>query len=221
MTFARSVGQQLGGAAVLVDRPTPDAGYDACPGGRQRREVVGQPGGDARTLQPDRVDHADAGRMHSRRRVALPLERRQRLHDVGAEIGKIEERLELRPVPRRPRRRHHRIGQLHRPNPDPSVNVQNVRETSTRSRSASGVIEASATVIFLQGAHGEVVADVFGHSLHGGQRCLDGGHRADPMGDGGLADLLTVAASPATLTLRVLTTKAMSPPAMRLTALIP
>ena len=57
-------------------------------------------------------------------------------------------------------------------------------------------------MIFLQGADGELVADVFGHSLHGGQGRLDGGDRADPVGVGRLADLLAVAARPAALALR-------------------
>ena len=65
----------------------------------------------------------DPRRMHARRRIAVPLECGQRLHDVRAEIVEVEERLELRPVPRRPRSRHHRVRQFDRPNPSAQIYV--------------------------------------------------------------------------------------------------
>ena len=44
-------------AAVLLDRPAPDAGHDPGPGPQERRQVVPQPGRDARALEPDGVEH--------------------------------------------------------------------------------------------------------------------------------------------------------------------
>ena len=63
--------------AVVVDRTSPDAAHDRRTGLEQRRQLVIEPVLDARPLQADGVDHALRRRMHARRRVARPLERRR------------------------------------------------------------------------------------------------------------------------------------------------
>ena len=56
--LARRRDQELGGAAVLVDRSAPDAGDDRRAGADQLRHRVLEPMGDAGALQADRVEHA-------------------------------------------------------------------------------------------------------------------------------------------------------------------
>ena len=48
---ARRVGQQLGGASIVVDRSSPDADDDTCAGGDERGQVVSKPRLDSGTLQ--------------------------------------------------------------------------------------------------------------------------------------------------------------------------
>ena len=131
-----------------------------------------------------------AGRMHPRRRVAGPLEGGERLHDDARRVARGRRTAaNSAPCPAVPEAVITGFGELDR-----------LRRCTPRRRPIGSVSHARDTPA--TSGRRAVVADVLGHALHGGQGRLDGGDRADSVGDGRLADLLAVAACAATLALR-------------------
>ena len=104
----------LGGAPVLADAATPDAGHDPSAGSHQHRELVCQPVLDAWPLQPDRVDHPHTCGAEPGGGVACPLERSEGLRDDRPEQRQIHELGELRAIACGTRREQHGTGQLDR-----------------------------------------------------------------------------------------------------------
>src|SRR5215210_2906201 len=72
--LCRCRGDDLGGASIVVDRSTPDAGDDCGTGVDEAWQVVPQPVFGAGALQPDGVEHAERRCVHARRWISRPLE---------------------------------------------------------------------------------------------------------------------------------------------------
>ena len=111
----RCGGEQLGGPGVVVDRAPPDRGDDGGAGAQQIGQHVVEPVRHAGSLQPDGVEHPLRCRVQAGRRVAGPLVGGERLDDERAERREVEVRGQLGAVTGRPGRRHHGVGQRHRP----------------------------------------------------------------------------------------------------------
>ena len=124
------------GRCVVVDGATPDRRDDARAARFERGKVVVDPRVDARTGQPDRVDHPAARRLgDAQRRVARPREDRDRLRRDRAEAARVAERRDLGAVPERSRRGDDRIRQPQRPEVDGEVDRRAARSPCSSRRS--------------------------------------------------------------------------------------
>ena len=133
-------------------------------------QIVAQPGGDARALQADGVEHPGGRRVQPRRRVAGPLERGQRLDDDRAERGQVD-------VGRPARCRSPAV-------PDAVITGFG----SATEPICTGWARARGRPAPTCSPHGawcscsertvERLAALLGEALHGGERGLDGGDQA-------------------------------------------